>query len=473
MRTVKLTTIPKPDSHEKPYMQPDGAPAVSPTNNRDDADVAYLCGDCDTILAELPFETTLSDALGRTDQLKYLDAEINVLQCPVCNSYNEFPHKNNNPNRSDRSSSNLNDNLKQLIKNSEKIKTEQDFEPEGHFIDPDLHLTSTEDDLYEFSYEELLCLPRYLSDIVLKTSPPRISADHFLYWAWTAAYIAEHPLSDEEDFKKLIREYLSLVQFMLLKRRLLYSYLFYNRDGFGTEINGQRISWSQVWNVIEWENPGIHQVPFLSDRYAATTGFAILDGLINAHSSDLSTKNGELVNEIQSPWHPKRDVLHKGNITYHDKLQTWRHHAASPPTKHTLSMIDDLKRYDPNKLHANMTGLEDIVDTELKSTNHFLRVIARQRNDNLHGQQTTKIIGALVTTLCSLLIWDALSAERFESHREDVLETIRFHGEKTVHDPLSPPAYLPIDRVQSYSDLDVLSPSDPRYPEEYRLFDYE
>ena len=210
----------------------------------------------------------------------------------------------------------------------------------------------------------------------------------------------------------------------------------------------------------------------LSDRYAATTGFAILDGLICAHSDDLSIKTGNLTNEIQSPWHPTKTTLN-GLIDYHSKLQTWRYHAAKPVTEQTLEEINNIHRYDSDTLHANIAGIEDIVSSEEDTTGHFLRVVADQRNDNLHGQQSSRVIGTLITTLCSLLIWDAISPQGFEESRDIVAKKINKQENEAFDDVLSAPAFMPVDRVAHLTDLDVLTPSDPRYPEEFRYFEYD
>ena len=362
--------------------------------------------------------------------------------------------------------------MEKLLRSSEKLRTNRNFEPEGHFIDPDTHLLNSWEDIYEFTYEDSLRFPRYLSDAMLKTSPPRISYDHFVYWGWTAAYVTEHPLSNQEPYEEIVREYLSLIHFMLFKLRHIYSRIFYSRYGISTTISDVEISWEDAWKTIEWGNPSIQHLSMLPDRYAVTTGFAVLDGLICAHSDDLSIETGNLVNEIQSPWHPTETTLN-GSIDYHSKLQTWRHHAAKPRTEKTLGKLNGIHRYDSAVLHSNIAGIEDIVSSEKDTTGHFLRVVADQRNNNLHGQQNSRVIGTLITTLCSLLVWDIISSENYEENRDEVVEKIDEQDNEAFEDVLSAPAFMPVDRVAHLTDFDVLTPSDPKYPEEFRYFEYD
>ena len=213
MRTVELNAIPEPDSHETPYFMPNNVPVV----RAEQADVEYLCEECSTVLAELPFMTTLSTIIGEVDEFEDLDVNINVVKCPDCSSFNEFPHQNNRPTKDSSSSLDLDSNLAQLLRESEQLKKQEEFDPEGHFVDPDTHLLNHWTDIYELSHEDLLRFPRYLSDAVFKTSPPRISYDHFLFWGWTAAYVTEHSIAKEDPFEELVNEYLSLVHVMLFR----------------------------------------------------------------------------------------------------------------------------------------------------------------------------------------------------------------------------------------------------------------
>ena len=88
MRRVELDVIPKPDSHVSPYCMPDNAPSIT----TESANVEYLCGDCESVLAELPYQYTLSDVMDKIGELGE-EEDINIMQCPECESYNEFPHE--------------------------------------------------------------------------------------------------------------------------------------------------------------------------------------------------------------------------------------------------------------------------------------------------------------------------------------------------------------------------------------------
>ncbi|MFC6835325.1 hypothetical protein [Halomarina ordinaria] len=463
-----LNIIPEPDSHDTPYYVPESAPVV----NTNESDVEYICGKCETTLAELPYQVTLSAVLANLDELETIDAEIHVVQCPECSLFNEFPHKNNNPMNDSSSPPDFKENLERLLRQSERILSDEDYDPEGHFIDPDTHLLNNWDDIYNLSHKDLLQLPRYLSDAVFMTSPPRISYDHFLYWGWTAAFAVEHPISQEEPYQAVVREYLSLVHFMLFKLRHINSRVFYTRQGIATTIDGKEISWEEAWRVVDWGNPSLDHLGVLPDRYASTAGFAVLEGLLNNHCDAISSSDGDVTTDVASPWHPCQSTL-KGDVTYHDKLQIWRHHSASLTVERTLSQIDDLTRYNRNTLIGNMSGVEKIVGKELESTNHFLRVVADQRNANLHGQLSTRVIGNLITTLSSLLIWDMIPEDGFEEHQEMVVEKVNNQDNEAFENVLSAPAFMPVDRVQHLLDIDTVTPADPRYPEGLRHFKYD
>lgn len=468
MGKVELNTISEPDSNEAPYFIPESAPVVSSK----EYDVEYICGECETTLAELPYQVTPSTVLAKLDELEEIDAEIHVVKCPECGSFNKFSHANNNQIRESSPSPDFEGNLERLLRQSERRIGSEDYDPEGHFIDPDTHLLNKWDDIYNLSYENLLQFPRFLSDAVFMTSPPRISYDHFLYWGWTAAFAVEHPISQEEPFQTAIREYLSLIHFMLFKLRHINSRIFYTREGITTTIDDREISWEEAWRVVDWGNPSLRHLSVLPDRYAATAGFAVLEMLLNIHCDAISSNEGDVITGVASPWHPSQSTL-KGDVSYHDKLQIWRHHSASSTVEETLSLIDDLTRYDRGKLNRNMEGVEAIVEEELESTKHFLRVVADQRNANIHGQLSTRVIGNLITTLSSLLIWDVIPDDGFDEHQDIVVEKVENQKYEAFENVLSAPAFMPVDRVQHLLDVDFVTPADPRYPEEFSQFKYE
>lgn len=467
MRRVELNTIPEPDSSKKPYC----VPANSPLARSEDADISYVCGECETVLAELPFQTSLGAVLSKLDELKESEKSFDVVQCPDCGEFNEFPHSGNNP-KENEGRGGFESNLEELLQQTRL--TNRDFGPEGHYVDPDVHILNNYHEIYELEYPELLELPRYISDAVLRCSPPRVTQDHFLYWGWTAAYLSEHPKSEQENFEKLAREFFSLIHVMLFKIRHINSRIFYTRAGITTPIEGEMISWEDAWKTIEWGNPSLRHLTVLPDRYATTTGFAVLEALICHHSKHL-TNEGKPSQDVRSPWRPPdKELLRKGeSISYHDRLQIWRHYDAQDETADSLAQINDLTRYDTNNLSSNIEGVEDIIDEETRSTQNFLRVLADQRNSNLHGQLHTRIMGTLVTSLCCLLIWDLLPQDDFEKHRDAVKEKIYEQSDEAFDNVMSAPAFMPVDRVQEFLDVDFVTPKDPRYPERFREYDYE
>lgn len=314
MYTAELIPIPNADPNEVPWFKPN----ENPLTDSEIAHVQYLCGGCSATIANLPYMVGLSELLNNHEPIKNFDADLLAIVCSDCDMFNELPNRDEAPVQL-----NIDVNLAHLLAESEQTKPPAEFDPEGHSIDPEVHLLNRWDEIYELSYENLVGLSMCLSDAALRTSPPRISYDHFIYWGWTAAYITEHPLSSTPQFKELIREYLSLVHFMLFKLRYIYSKLFYSGAGLHTNVDGRDITWEEAFRVLEWGNPSIQHLPVLPDRYAASTGFATLEGLINIHGDNLSAENGTLVSEVSSPWHPHRSSI-KGEHTYHDKLQIWR-----------------------------------------------------------------------------------------------------------------------------------------------------
>ena len=150
----------------------------------------------------------------------------------------------------------------------------------------------------------------------------------------------------------------------------------------------------------------------------------------------------------------------------------WRYHISRSDTKRVLSLIDDLSRYNSDPLRANLAGVDDILKEERGTTNHFLRVIATQRNLNLHGQLPTRVIGTVITTLCSLLIWDAIPSEDFDKHRRETLNKIENQSDEAYEDVMSAPAFMPVDRVQHLTELNTVTPSDPQFSDLFSRFKY-
>jgi hypothetical protein len=460
MHTAQLIPLLSADPGDIPHFIPESSSFI----NANKQDVEYLCGECSTTIATLPYEVDISDVLG--DHFDQLDKDILAIGCPDCDMLNEIPNRAEKPHQR-----NVDANLANFLAESEQTGLQNVSGPEGHSVDPEIHLLNHWEDIYELSRDDLLSFARYLSDAAVRTSPPRISYDHSVYWAWTAAYVTEHPLSESEPFESLVREYLSLVHFMIFKLRHIYSRVFYAPGGLHTNVGGRDITWQEAFEVTDWGNPSTRHVALVADRYAASTGFAVLEGLINIHCNDLSTKEGVLTSEVNSPWHPHQSTI-KGEHTYHDKLQLWRYSTSNEKTRDSLSLIDDLTRYNFDTLRSNMAGVEEVLKEERNTTNHFLRVIARQRNLNLHGQLPTRIAGTLITTLCSLLIWDAVPTSDFKQHRETVIWYIQNRPDEAFDKVMSAPAFMPVDRVQHLSDVNTLLPSDSDYPELFDRFRY-
>ena len=336
-------------------------------------------------------------------------------------------------------------------------------EPEGHYVDPDLYLIDEWEDMYNLDMADLRRIPRYLIKMVLKTDPARLSYDHSVYWAWTATFISEHPIRNTNEYGPMIDEFLRLVHFMMLKVRHLRLKMFCRDIEYGGEPFTR--TFGSALDTVEWANPSIDPIAIMADRHASTGGFSILDGLVCHHCKVPDPDTGRIAsNPVESPWHPKQSKI-GGDISFHDKLQVWLYHEANDETQRTLTEINDLSEHDPQSLIDKMTGIEEIVDEELKSTGHLLRVFSHLRDENIHGQQANRIIGSIITTICCLLLWDGINQSSVQPRSEKIERKIDSTEQFESKEAFSATAFFPVDRIANTLDADVLTPSDPRYPD--------
>jgi hypothetical protein len=142
------------------------------------------------------------------------------------------------------------------------------------------------------------------------------------------------------------------------------------------------------------------------------------------------------------------------------------YHEATNKTQLTLTEVNDLSQYDADLLCEYMPGISDRVYDELDSTQHFLRVFSKLRNENIHGQQTSRIIGSIVISLCCLVLWDSISSEDVQSRRSQIKEQIETAEMYHAKSNITPTAFFPIDRIANSLENGVMLPSDLNHPQD-------
>jgi hypothetical protein len=153
---------------------------------------------------------------------------------------------------------------------------------------------------------------------------------------------------------------------------------------------------------------------------------ALLDGLIKRRCPDIGLDNGNLQSgAVELTWRPSSP--RESSLSYHDRLQYWRHNVARQEIKKVLEEINDLTRHRESYLRniAGIMGNEDILDRELESTEHFLAVLSSQRHFNMHGQGTSLVITPLALNLCNLIFLDFLGEDNFDKYHEMYLGDAR------------------------------------------------
>lgn len=336
---------------------------------------------------------------------------------------------------------------------------------EGHYLDPESYLLEDWESIYKFTLSDMRRFPRFLSEMLLKTDPTRLSVDHSMFWGWTAAYISQHPIRNRDGYEDLIIDFLRMVHFMLFKHRQIHitnSYQDYVRFGDGPMAT----TLSESWRNVSWMNPSIDPISMLSDRYASTAGFSVLDGLLIQHCEKLNN-NGHIDGDtVHSPWRHKKDKI-GGNINFHDRMQIWAYYEATDEVQLTLTEVDDLSDYDIGVLCRNIPGIEKRVEDEMRTTQHFLRAVSKLRNANIHGLRASRVIGSLVVTLCCLLLWDEVSLDDYQSRKSQIQTTISNAEMFASENGFSPTAFYPVDRYRSHVGGTQV-PSDPAHPQHSR-----
>lgn len=302
----------------------------------------------------------------------------------------------------------------------------------------------SEQEITEFSLEELRKFPRYLSDLTIKSNPSIITLDHYTYWAWTGAIAVGHPSRSGGGYRHTIGELAYLIHMMLfgMRSQFLTDLLIQANSGKDLRPIAELVNST---NKFSWVNPSLHTVHNMAHRVAATTGFAILDGLVKAHCNILEFETGDLKNRMEGTWREDPKMLTGTN--FHDRIQIWRTTEATPTVAETISHINDLQRYDPDTICRSIEGVKVRLEKELTSTNHFLRLLHAQRDDNIHGQRGTRAIGSIVINLCCLLFWDIVKPDEFDRERNHAVSEIASWRDKQLYTTMVPETYLPLFRV--------------------------
>ena len=337
-------------------------------------------------------------------------------------------------------------------------------EPEGHLLDPEVQILEDRKDVYKFTLSDARRFPRFLSQTLLQSDPPRLTYDHSVFWGWTGAYIADHPIQNNDRYSELVADFFQMIHFMLFKTRQLRATMFYENIPFQNDFHS--ISLGECRRVMHWANPSIDPMTFFADRYASTGGFTILDGLITHHCDVLDSQTGRVNQDhIQSPWRPDDETI-GGEISFHDKIQTWIYYQATDEIQQTLLEINDLSDYDIGTLCKYIPGIEKRVKKEMTSTQHFFRVFAKLRNENVHGQEMSRIIGSIVVTLCCMVLWDSVGSEDYESRSSKIENLVESTENYYTEESTTPLAFFPVDRIGDTFEDQILLPSDSEHPQD-------
>ena len=269
------------------------------------------------------------------------------------------------------------------------------------------------------SLEEQRKFPKYLTDLLLRAEAAVLSVEHYEYWLYTARFL-RNVLPEIDDFDQLteperlgrpvdigygglVGDFQNLISIATIPRRLT------NPD--------DRVN--QFVRSVSGLGPSFDEHSAL--KLCGANSLAILDGLVTRHcslNSDGNLENGT----VEMTWRP--DSPDGSGFGYHDRIQYWRHYCSSETTENTLSEIDDLNRYDLDylRLVSGVVGNEEVLEDEIGSTNHFLRVLGRsQRNYSIHGEGSGPLIAPIALSLCCLVFWDHLDEETYEVQQDRIL----------------------------------------------------
>ena len=265
--------------------------------------------------------------------------------------------------------------------------------------------------------ETLREFPRFLFDLILRPETSTISHEFFMYWDWTSE-VVNFALSNGDEYGSLVKpeeagrpsefafsgtfkDFFSMVELMRLSRKL----------------RGQNDRVVEFILDMTGLTRGTDEFSML--RLHGPSTLSILDGLVSRRCGMDKDSNPEEPKE--KFWRPEDE--RNGGWNYHDVLQYWRHYVATDTVSETLGEIDDLDRYNQSYLRrmAGVMGNEETLNEELGSTNHFLRILASQRNYNIHGNGSSPTIAPLALSLCCLVFWDIIDEDAYKEYQEKLL----------------------------------------------------
>lgn len=265
---------------------------------------------------------------------------------------------------------------------------------------------------------------RYLVDTILRPETAVILPEHYGYWQWTAQFV-HYAISEGDEFETLtsqdegeqpdfgyhgiIHDFLNTVSIVAYPRRL--AGIDNRVTQFVQEMSGlsERIDESAILRLF------------------GPNALAVLDGLIKRRCNLNQDGNIE-GSAVELVWRPEN--TEGTGLNYHDRLQYWRYYKARDSVQEILGTIDDLQRYNIEYLRqmGGVLGNADVLDEELSSTNHFLRIVGKgQRNYNIHGHGSAPSIAPIVLSLCCLVFWDLVDEETHQRYQDEILQKLRAH----------------------------------------------
>lgn len=270
--------------------------------------------------------------------------------------------------------------------------------------------------------KEMRDFPRYLIDTILRPEAAVILPEHYSYWQWTAQFVQYavtngdefEPLTSQEDgaepdfgFQGIVHDFLNTVSIVAYPRRL-------------AAIDGRVEQFIQEMAGLSGR---IDEPAIL--RLFGPNSLAVLDGLVKRRC-DLREDGNIGGSPIELTWRP--GTPEETGLNYHDRLQYWRYYHATNQVENTLSTIDNLQRYNIEYIRhmGGVLGNTDVLDEELSTTNHFLRIVGKgQRNYNIHGHVSAPSIAPVVLSLCCLVFWDIINEEVYQQYQEEILQQLR------------------------------------------------
>lgn len=233
-------------------------------------------------------------------------------------------------------------------------------------------------------------LSRYLSDALLQNNAYVLLTDHLEYWAWTAAYASQY-IPMESKYGEFLRDYYNLIQLVLLQER-------HQNLDFETQRKVEALNRS----IGDFARSNVL-------KFVTLNSFPVWEGLLR-RACEAVRQDGKAIERVEFE-NARVDVnpVGKTRVRLGQVVRIWQWYEATPIARKALSLVDDLERYDLDRL-ASMYGNIEADEEE----DGFIDILVNIRNSNLHGENWTALIGAIVLNLISLLIWEIAPTSRFQ-----------------------------------------------------------